>query len=424
MTSNGLPLNDDIVDRILTFLTSFSTLRSAILTSKSFYKVFQTRPKSILRAVSFNVVGPALPQALRVVRYNPPDDDSKETTYDDLPQPELEDDHEAPITPKESAELMEIEETARGLEDLFSLRHKNCRFTASQLSPLESHRFCRAVYRIMLYSRVFAWNRYLDFVERIELEEIDSGEIAVAMERTQAARTEFLSQFSTRELCEILCVSMFLTEVLQAAVNDLDEPPTLDDSEFLLAFGPADILQKFRRPRSNGYIFQLIAEDGGIHLFCAGFLSNAIGSLLTKRGVKVPSRNDREWWSSILDTIDGEHDTCDQCNQKTGLDLLGPSTYEYFSKCSAELHVSNLPNLLINGLPINHDDYRIYLLNWLEREPVPFDEVFQWIHQGHKLAEFDGWKEEDWLCEDCIIHILGEHLHLWLQDLNQSPFNI
>ncbi|THV02985.1 hypothetical protein K435DRAFT_775164 [Dendrothele bispora CBS 962.96] len=421
MTSNGLPLNDDIVDRILTFLPSFSALRSAILTSKSFYEVFQTRPKSTIRAVSFNVVGPALPQALRMVRYNPPDYDSEEMIYDDLPQPELEDVHEAPITPKESVELIKIEETVRGLEDLFSLRHKNRRLTASQLPPLESHRFCRAVYRIMLYSRIFEWKRYPDLVERMEFEGTDSGEIAVVMEKTRAARTEFLSQFSTRELYEILCVTVFLEEILKVAIKDLDEAQGRDNLESLLAIGPAAILQEFRDPGyDDGSIAELIyaVDDNESYPFSAGFLSNPIGSLLAERGVKIPSRDDRELWSSILDIIDGEHDTCDQCGRETGLELLGPSTYGYFDKSSEILNATSIHNLLKGKLPRNHREHGRYLseARWSDGEPA-FTAAFRWIHQGHKLAEFDGWKEEDWLCECCMVGILREHLHLWLLDL-------
>jgi hypothetical protein len=53
-THHGLPLDDDIVDRIMTFCSTFGTLKSTILVSKAFYRVFQTRPKvSSIRANFF-----------------------------------------------------------------------------------------------------------------------------------------------------------------------------------------------------------------------------------------------------------------------------------------------------------------------------------------------------------------------------------
>jgi hypothetical protein len=37
---NGLPLDDDIVDRIMTFCPTFGTLQSTILVCKAFHRVF------------------------------------------------------------------------------------------------------------------------------------------------------------------------------------------------------------------------------------------------------------------------------------------------------------------------------------------------------------------------------------------------
>ncbi|KAF8188489.1 hypothetical protein K438DRAFT_1833633 [Mycena galopus ATCC 62051] len=39
---NALPLDDDILDRIMTSFATIHTFRSAILISKAFYRVFQT----------------------------------------------------------------------------------------------------------------------------------------------------------------------------------------------------------------------------------------------------------------------------------------------------------------------------------------------------------------------------------------------
>ncbi|THU76448.1 hypothetical protein K435DRAFT_813400, partial [Dendrothele bispora CBS 962.96] len=94
----------------------------------------------------------------------------------------------------------------------------------------------------------------------------------------------------------------------------------------------------------------------------------------------------------------------DQCGRETGLELLGPSTYGYFDKSSEILNVSCIHNLLKGKLPFNYREHFIYLSEerWSDGEPA-FTAAFRWIHQeGHKLAEFDGWKEEDWLCDEWI----------------------
>ena len=118
---NGLPLDDDLVDRILMFSPDFATLKSIILTAKAFHNVFQFHPKSILRAVAYNVVGPALPQALRLVRYQHQDPDASGT--DDPTDPEgAENGDYAPIKPEETPQLIEKAKVVKGLEKLFSLR--------------------------------------------------------------------------------------------------------------------------------------------------------------------------------------------------------------------------------------------------------------------------------------------------------------
>jgi hypothetical protein len=68
------PLDDDIVDRIFLFLPDFETLQAAILGSKSMYSVFSAHPHSIVKAIAFNLVGPALLSAINVLRCQPPDD--------------------------------------------------------------------------------------------------------------------------------------------------------------------------------------------------------------------------------------------------------------------------------------------------------------------------------------------------------------
>lgn len=62
-------LSDDVIDHILTSLPDFDTYSAAIRTSKQIYNTWQKHPKSINREVAWNVAGPALPSALRLVRF-------------------------------------------------------------------------------------------------------------------------------------------------------------------------------------------------------------------------------------------------------------------------------------------------------------------------------------------------------------------
>jgi hypothetical protein len=69
---SSLPL--DIFHRVLVSLPNFETLQCAILSSKPMYSVFATHPRSVAKAIAFNVVGPALPSALSLIRYMAPED--------------------------------------------------------------------------------------------------------------------------------------------------------------------------------------------------------------------------------------------------------------------------------------------------------------------------------------------------------------
>lgn len=112
-------LSADTIDYILTSLTDFKSLASVLLASKSVYGVYSTRPTSIKRAVAYNVVGPALPQALRLVRC-----DRQEMKQ--LPAGELPGEDELEKNPCLSSDdirgLVKISEQAQELEDIFSWR--------------------------------------------------------------------------------------------------------------------------------------------------------------------------------------------------------------------------------------------------------------------------------------------------------------
>ncbi|KAJ3812635.1 hypothetical protein F5876DRAFT_63805 [Lentinula aff. lateritia] len=218
---NRLPLSDDIIDLILLSSPTFSSLKSTILTCKSFYHVFQTHPTSIVRGVAANIAGPALPQALECIRhpeiaecargFEPPthwgeededDGGGSEHSSDDaddsaraerresvVQEPNNEENNTAdlslaPITPEETHKLLANAQVIARLEDLFSFRQVNflnshsyspvvkltqplpTRYidrssSTSQLSGTESRDFRVGMYRFMLYSSIFhpgTWN--------------------------------------------------------------------------------------------------------------------------------------------------------------------------------------------------------------------------------------------------------------------------
>ena len=59
----------DVIDRLLTSLPDFATLSAAILTCKHVYNTFCNHPKSTMRAIALNITGPALSNAIDLIRW-------------------------------------------------------------------------------------------------------------------------------------------------------------------------------------------------------------------------------------------------------------------------------------------------------------------------------------------------------------------
>ena len=65
------PLSPDVIDCVFTALPDFATLLSTILVSKSFHRVFQAHPSSILTSVTETHIGPeVLPCAIRLAHFD------------------------------------------------------------------------------------------------------------------------------------------------------------------------------------------------------------------------------------------------------------------------------------------------------------------------------------------------------------------
>jgi hypothetical protein len=93
-------------------MPSFAALGSFVLVSRATWSVFNTFKRSILQAVGHAQVGPALPQALQLVRHS---DKGLVIREKDM--------LEKVITPAEARALTDVSAVAWELEDLFSWRY-------------------------------------------------------------------------------------------------------------------------------------------------------------------------------------------------------------------------------------------------------------------------------------------------------------
>ncbi|KAK7007517.1 hypothetical protein R3P38DRAFT_3027741 [Favolaschia claudopus] len=319
---SALPLGDDVLDRIFTFCPTFTTLHSLMLVSKAFYTVYQTHPRSITRAVAYNIVGPALPQALRAIRYPYGDDEDRLVDREyhkedaDTMATTCPEEHEVSvITAKEKIELQENAQVVQNLEDVYSLIEKDRTSATSVLTAEESWRFRRAMYRIMLYCRLFPGDRYtLDEIEDLEEEGI---------QQIQKQRTAVLAEYATDELMQLYAVVRFLCGILEHVIGDEELAPGL--VYLFLSLGPDSILHAYE-DRNYDLLEDLlgysILEDDSDSALYKGYFSIPLNNIWTARNVTAPPKDDEPATKYILDEIIGANDTCSQCPTPGELKLI------------------------------------------------------------------------------------------------------
>ncbi|TFK52503.1 hypothetical protein OE88DRAFT_1410086 [Heliocybe sulcata] len=195
-TQNFVSLSDDLIDCILMFLPDFSSLFSFILASKRIYDIFDRHPISILQPIIQEEIGPAFPQALRLVRVAA---DMRSRNPDHWPSERVVVDN--PVTLREAACLARNASTIGQLEDIFSRSNKDFYSSSpkSVLSASESKQFHVAAYRFWLYAKAFRPEYDLQ---------------GMLLEDCIRFRSTFFQHLVDAELREFTCFVQFLADVV------------------------------------------------------------------------------------------------------------------------------------------------------------------------------------------------------------------
>ncbi|KAJ6585996.1 hypothetical protein B0H19DRAFT_1250739 [Mycena capillaripes] len=482
--SSALP--SDIVDQLLAASPNFDALTASIGVSKAWREAHEAHPTSIALAVARNMVGEALPQAVRFLRYPYPkkddnewprdvddeddEDDSEEDSEDEerdgargkrkrqttikLPRRSLSESAQiGELTPEERRKLQENAAIVAQLEALFSSRHKNRRYKTSQLTPLESSRFTRAMYRIMLYCELFYYPLMIDDTDAYEK---DDPEIV----KIYRDRSAMLNEYPTPELLEIRTVVAFLHDLIW----DVEEAEGYKEPEHLLdiclSTGPAVILQAYLAKTINIFDEVLLPEvllcGSADNVFWSGFVTTPLETVLKERQEVSP----RTEWNAILDKIckqclaqskrvvveapaprltrsaaaaaaaaDGVHPVptvrvgpprCSQCNG-VGIKLwsensepLISSPYSFPDSAANwdTLDMAYFCAQFKGNLSKNEHEMEVLQAVFLSRTDRSKC-VVEEIHDV-KTPAFAAWAEEGDLCSACLDKLVSAHLHLWL----------
>ncbi|KAJ7751910.1 hypothetical protein DFH07DRAFT_825852 [Mycena maculata] len=405
---SSLPLDDDIVDRIMTFCPTFGTLQATILVSKAFYRVFQIHPKSITRAVAYNIVGPALPQALRMIRY-PYDeyetDDSHALDATAMATACPEEQAVTIITAMEKIELQEESKMVGTLEDIYSLTNKDRMSRTSLLTSEESWRFRRAIYRIKLFCRLFSIQCYGNF-EELDDDEFDDDMI----QRIRAQRMAIPNEYPADELLQLYSVVAFMKGIFADVLGEAANSSSVL-VDVLLATGPDGALRAWeeRSPDSlqDDHGFGLFADNDNYKLF-AGYFAIPFKNIWTARNITPPKDDDppSKW---ILDQVNGANDTCSQCAAPGGLKLFTPANWDRLDTDPLNLLKGNLRQNTTVTTPFTGLTAHLY-------DPPAIEAWISELFTLRQSPDFDGWEAEDSYCRECLTKFLEAHVWRWFLD--------
>ncbi|KAJ8691386.1 hypothetical protein PTI98_010967 [Pleurotus ostreatus] len=424
---NRLPLDDDLVDRVFTFLPTFDALQAFLLTSKSIYQVYLRYPESIVRNVAYNVAGPALPQAMQLVEYRRKLEDARnqddETKSVDLPEESTTVKH---ISTDAAHQLARIAKAATGLEDIFSRIHKDRCSRTSSLTTLESWRFRCAVYRIILFSAHFG-PRFA----YLEDDETDSDDSTERNEDLLQQCIAFLDEMLDPELLEIRAVMLFFSELvsqikvvghpagLGVGMSSADnyKPPALKGISaasrgFALMVGPEAILESVLT-RSTGPLqeAETYTPENVPATLHPGFLEDPLTTLLQKRRIPIPPSN--ETWRALLHEIKGENDQCERCQSVCGMALYNEHNWDLLQGI---MRPHEVVGLFKGRLRLAQS--AIDLVNRLNTNTT-IDEIISEIFDEIKSVE-DTTERTHWLCFSCVCEFVSGYLHYWLRETRRK----
>ncbi|KAF8129967.1 hypothetical protein EV363DRAFT_1493872 [Boletus edulis] len=349
----------------------------------------------------YDLVGPVLPQALRLARYqasatlpqNVDDIQSENDTVNKTPSRE------------EERLLLSNASVMTALEDLFSWSEKDRTCRTSKLSRVESVRFQRAMYRIWLMSVLFGPRRFAPQ----PADEIRESELR----KSWKDQKYFLQPFSSQELFQIDRLTKFLIWTAQWAVTaeeiGLKGTPSrglYNYTGLFLFAGPHAILRCYEDVTTTHLPAEYIGDDGPY----TKLIDQALSEIVQERQVTVPYGYQHVGF--ILDDIHGEHDRCRHCGSN-GAPCIRMSWEGKLPDLYNETNWDHLKGRLNRDffLPMNLS------LNLVERQPTQALSG-DWSRLLHEMFacrrdDYIQWSKEDWICINCWFTFFRDTMWRW-----------
>ncbi|KIY63488.1 hypothetical protein CYLTODRAFT_493864 [Cylindrobasidium torrendii FP15055 ss-10] len=445
-------LPDDVLQDILEKCPDYATLSTATLLCKRLHSTAEQHPKSIAKAIARNLIGDALPQAMRVARYRKmindfgvdPHDEEQVVILAEFDMNAVLDTDEVEVLSTQDMKILtRLSGCLKTLEDAFSWRHRDRRSHTSVLSDLESLRFRKALLRLILFCAIFS-PRHLDDVytrfqheEELEIFGMGAGNGPVALVNYHKATKRFFASFLSQDLLEMLPVANFLIDLGGWLVVSRGPLLTLR-----LLCGPLTIASQFRSQMASSCHYADMTRWLSVEGVWGSMYATAVNATLSENSdtgntfltgvliftlkqrqeVNVPAErtgmHTLQGLDFILDPVDAAPEYCAHCQDSDTL-LWNCDNWDFVNG-SNDLSLTPLSQHLPGNLSSVHsvtEDVRSQYEALRSANP-------RWVHalmldlfnKDFIQAEWEGLCAEDLLCNVCLQDFVGQHLYLWLRE--------
>ncbi|EJD04341.1 uncharacterized protein FOMMEDRAFT_155473 [Fomitiporia mediterranea MF3/22] len=378
----SLPL--EIREYVLTLVSDYHTLRSAVLSSKCVHNTFLPRRRTIMREVGLNEIGPALPWAFALVRMKYALEEAPlqvvvEGLTDTSPDSAY---WNIDIGGREAKALPIVSAATRRLESFFCLLRKDRTAPTSTLSEVESLRFHRAIYRTWIITVLLGDDMH-------QLSDIVIKGIKV------------FTDLCERELAELHEVMLFLG----AMFSKIPRSGTKLFEDFRDANPPLNVVPDVALASMTGRFsptrsLSRLPFFNGVNRFKRTAIEQRIGKQIGKK----------YWRRSILTRYRVETiQRCQKCGRRNA-GLFGENNWHLLHRY---LEFGLLLNCLPGRIPGNK-----YLAGEIRRLLSRQDSLtFLLCELFDSQNDPEGrWKKSDWLCINCIRNFWKESLLSWIVD--------
>jgi len=295
--------------------------------------------------------------------------------------------------------------TVREWEDMFSFHQKDRKSKASRLTLVESFRFQRALYRIMLV----CWLYGMDSIPASDMQ--DERYPHAFYKIYQARQTKFLRVFPIDDRYEINRVVAFLDYIASCVMmRDSDIVSTLNVFNWVdlhLFAGPKFIMNQYQDREQDS------DNDIPFRNLCRYFGDDGPYNDFLNSSLIVARTDGPRFHKRILDSVEGAQDLCIRCHcprMDRVYFLRNESSWDFMKFSDILVGVTDEVSRIRSTMELQYPLETELLFNEIKKifSKQLMEEIFEL-----RQAEYTSWNREDWACIECWKSLLADTFPIW-----------